>query len=131
MASICYEQFFHQICLGWRTSSRLFETLQKIRLKGASKAARNSPSPVQGIVHLQKNNFRSGICSLAYLLLTQVRKLPNLSRPANAQMGEFVVAGEIRFRSENETHLSSKRPAGNCPVLRVCSREWGIGFDGF
>ena len=131
MASICCEQFFYQFCLGLLTSSRLFETLQKIRLKGASKAARDSPSPVQVHSSSPENTFRTGVCSLAYLLFTQVRKLPNASRPAHTQIGEFVVSGEIRVKSENEIHLSCRRQVGKYLVLRVGSRERGISSDGF
>ena len=46
-------------------------------------------------------------------------------------MGEFVVSGEIRFKSDDRTCMSGKRQVGKFLVLRVGSREWGIGFDGF
>ena len=83
------------------------------------------------LVHLQKSTFSKGVCSLAYLLLTQVRKLPNASRPVHTQIGEFVVSGEIRVKSEHETYLSRKRQVGKYLVLRDVSRERGIGFDEF
>ena len=41
-------------------------------------------------------------------------------------MGEFVVSGEIRCKSDNETCLSRKRQVGKYLVLRVGSREWGM-----
>ena len=92
--------FINFVWGGAGRSSRLFETLEKIRLKGASMAARHGPGPVQVHISSPEKPFRTGFFSLAYLLMTQVRKLPNVSRAADAQMEEFVVAGEIHFRSE-------------------------------
>ena len=119
MASICNEQFFHQFCLRWLIRFRLFETLQRIRLKGASMTARHGPGPVQVHISSPEKPFRTAVLSLAYLPLTQVRKLLNVSRPANAQMEEFVVADEIHLGSENGTHLGYARQVGKSPALCV------------
>ena len=45
-------------------------------------------------------------------------------------MSEFVVSGEIRFKSDNETQLSQKRQVGKFFVLVVGSREWGMASMG-
>ena len=45
-------------------------------------------------------------------------------------MGEFVVSGEIRFKSDIETQLRQKRQFGKYLVLRVGSREWGMASMG-
>ena len=85
---------------------RCFETLQGIRLKSASVSAMHSPGPVQRRISSPKKDFHTGIWPPAYLLWTQVRKLLDASRPANASNWTSLVADKNHFWSYIETQLS-------------------------